>query len=259
MPSSTRSSRNPLGHLTLVRPPCPRPHPASTDSHTRAAQETFIAYVHTLEDQPGSPQRKARFLILAGQSVLPPLPHLGRTSPRSPSTLCYCSSTRWQVQDPQGKAERQRHLLNRQDLGPRRPPARRGRKGAHARVARASESPSSLTTPDSSTQRLVSERMQVRQHTLLAPSPLPPRVFGTDARRTTRSRSSSPSSSTARRTATTPSSPRRTRPSSSSRSSAAGGDTCRVRLRSSLSLRFTPLVPTHTTVSLLHRHWSLPE
>ncbi|GAA6058447.1 hypothetical protein JCM3770_005082 [Rhodotorula araucariae] len=29
--------------------------------------ETFVAYVHTLEDQPGSSQRKSRFLILAAQ------------------------------------------------------------------------------------------------------------------------------------------------------------------------------------------------
>ncbi|TNY17143.1 exocyst complex component Sec3-domain-containing protein [Rhodotorula diobovata] len=44
-------------HSLFSQPPG-SPHPP---------QETFIAYVHTLEDQPGSPQRKARFLILAAQ------------------------------------------------------------------------------------------------------------------------------------------------------------------------------------------------
>ena len=91
----------------IIRAPSPRPSslatrvslhsplgfgcPTSTDphartrTHTRAAQQSLISYVKTFEEQPGSPQLKARFLILAGTSPST-RSHRSRLSrPRSPA------------------------------------------------------------------------------------------------------------------------------------------------------------------------------
>lgn len=57
-----RQSPPPLAH------PCVSLPHLLTHTHTRAAQQSLISYVKTFEEQPGSSQLKARFLILAGTS-----------------------------------------------------------------------------------------------------------------------------------------------------------------------------------------------
>lgn len=117
--SRTRCFAAPPPHLLTD------PHPPV---HTHAAQQSLISYVKTFEEQPGSPQLKARFLILAGTSPLlgpslsPALTH------HPPLTR---SPTRRLVQDPQGETEPERLILDRENLGTPGSAKSPGRKSKH--------------------------------------------------------------------------------------------------------------------------------
>ena len=141
-PSSTRSSRSSPGRLTLVRPPSPPPRchlpPLNPLTHPPAPMQPKRPSSPTARPSRTSPGPPSARPASSSSQVRPPPrprrpppPRSGPASSPSPTFLDPpCSSTRWQVQAAQGQAERQRQLLDRQDVVSRRPAARRGRQGA---------------------------------------------------------------------------------------------------------------------------------
>ena len=194
--------------------------------HTRAAQQSLISYVKTFEEQPGSPQLKARFLILAGTSPSTRSPRSRLSRPHSPAAQqdgsCKIHKAK---QNPNGSFSIGKtwelHDLQRVQVGKVKQPASLSFPVHDTLRGTDKSSPchQRLIAGRPHVSHLKTSRARLQNAHAVPPPPL-------------RSQSSSRWSSTTRRTATIPNSPPHNRPSSSSPSSDAGGNTWPVRFHS---------------------------